>query len=123
MDEHDLEKRIENIAFLQSIGGEDIEYLSRLKEQNEAEKDEAKRIEESAKKAEQERMTRRQAEGEEEIRKAAEVAMLAQKAAEEAKLETEVRRAATQKSYDKSLQEAYPGVGLFKLKRLGYLIS
>ncbi|MDE0345975.1 MAG: hypothetical protein OXI66_09375 [Boseongicola sp.] len=122
LQEKDLVKRLEDIAFLREIGGSGIEYLSLLESQTKAEIEKRKLREELAKKTKERRASEQVRAEEDKIRETREAEKLAEAELEDVEQEIQALRAATQKSYDRALQEAYPHSDLFELKRHGYQI-
>ena len=106
--EDNLQKRLSNIAFLEAINGRKSEFLSALKEQTQAEIDEAEKQKERLKKIAEREKAEREKAAEEEIRRAKEAERQAEEAAAEAKRRAEASRLEAQKAYDRALQEVYP---------------
>lgn len=115
-------KRLENIRFLKTINGTPSEYLNNLEKEAVAEIEEVRLNAEAEKRtAERQRLEREQREAQEiERARQAELAAIAEK--EEAQKRIEEARVTTMKAHDAALQEAYPGVDLFELKRRGAIL-
>lgn len=117
--EPDLQKRLENIAFLEGISGRKSDYLSARKKQTQAEIDEEKKQKEKLKRAEERERAEKEKAAAEELERAKEAEREAEEAAAEAKRRAEAWRVEAQMAYDRALQEAYPNEDLFELKRRG----
>ena len=113
---------MENIRFLKTINGTPSEYLNNLEKEAVAEIEEVRLNAEAEKRtAERQRLEREQREAQEiERARQAELAAIAEK--EEAQKRIEEARVTTMKAHDAALQEAYPGVDLFELKRRGAIL-
>ena len=117
--EPNLQKRLENIAFLQGITGPKSEYLSAAMEQTKAEIEAEEKLKEKLKREEERERAERRKASAEEVKRAKEAERQAEEAVTKAKRRAVALRTEAQKAYDRALQEAYPHKNLFDLKRRG----